>query len=774
MASSSSPPKPDALIDPSTVPDPATYVKRTAVVSVTVPGRCVGGLTAALGDALYGRSEAFTVRHIIPTAPAEQAEWEAAANFAPPKSALAAQAKGANTAGAGSAPAGAGSGAAAAAGSGQGGKGGGKKRRSKRSKHAVVAPEAAVVSVRVVERRASDCTLSLSELLDAVLPPADVVPRPSAFETAGHVARINLDPQQWPWRRIIGRALIARHGGISVVVAKTDSIGSESVFRTLPLEVVAGPGTGEPAEPIWIQVRESDCRFDLDYRAVYWNSRLSSEHRRLSDDLAAAAMDGCRAAAAAGAPATVAASGGASVADHAASDGAVTGSRKRARSDSARPNSARKDGPSSGTSEGPSGVSAQSPLPDLPAARVLDMTAGVGPFAVPLAKRGLRVRANDLNPASVTACVANGRRNGCETALAPWGDAGAVEAHADVCAESLAKEDDRRVAAAEATTNRSSSSSSSSSKGGAGSDNRPPMSLEEALAAEADGDACGDSTVGGSASSSPGHDGAAADAASDGAAADDDEATTTAGRPKAAKRPALASRAPVERLAKHWQGIRAVSAEAAGGSAGVAPLLCSCEDAAAAVRRAGGTLPIESGSAGATSAAWPFAAAVSNLPASGVRLLSSFRGAIDQAKWGDSPLPLIVTYCFARSTGTNPGADDVADGVRRRAAMALDPAFHAACVAHAAETAAAAAAASGGSAGGAEVASLASDPFALLDDVPAYEPVEGEPALPAWAAAGGSGGVTVRSVRDVSPRKLMVRLDVAHPPAALVLCRRPQ
>ncbi|KAA0168262.1 hypothetical protein FNF28_02557 [Cafeteria roenbergensis] len=604
MASSSSPPKPDALIDPSTVPDPATYVKRTAVVSVTVPGRCVGGLTAALGDALYGRSEAFTVRHIIPTAPAEQAEWEAAANFAPPKSALATQAKGANTAGAESAPAGAGSGAAAAAGSGQGGKGGGKKRRSKRSKHAVVAPEAAVVSVRVVERRASDCTLSLSELLDAVLPPADVVPRPSAFETAGHVARINLDPQQWPWRRIIGGALIARHGGISVVVAKTDSIGSESVFRTLPLEVVAGPGTGEPAEPIWIQVRESDCRFDLDYRAVYWNSRLSSEHRRLSDDLAAAAMDGCRAAAAAGAPATVAAAGGASAADHAASDGAVTGSRKRARSDSARPNSAREDGPSSGTSEGPSGVSAQSPLPDLPAARVLDMTAGVGPFAVPLAKRGLRVRANDLNPASVTACVANGRRNG--------------------------------------------------------------------------------------------------------------------------------------------------------------------------LRRAGGTLPIESGSAGATSAAWPFAAAVSNLPASGVRLLSSFRGAIDQAKWGDSPLPLIVTYCFARSTGTNPGADDVADGVRRRAAMALDPAFHAACVAHAAETAAAAAAASGGSAGGAEVASLASDPFALLDDVPAYEPVEGEPALPAWAAAGGSGGVTVRSVRDVSPRKLMVRLDVAHPPAALVLCRRPQ
>ena len=42
---------------------------------------------------------------------------------------------------------------------------------------------------------------------------------------------------------------------------------------------------------------------------------------------------------------------------------------------------------------------------------VADATAGVGPFAVPLAKRGVSVLANDLNPACVDALRDNRRRN---------------------------------------------------------------------------------------------------------------------------------------------------------------------------------------------------------------------------------------------------------------------------------------------------------------------------------------------------------------------------
>ncbi|CAN0380327.1 unnamed protein product, partial [Hapterophycus canaliculatus] len=42
---------------------------------------------------------------------------------------------------------------------------------------------------------------------------------------------------------------------------------------------------------------------------------------------------------------------------------------------------------------------------------VCDMMAGVGPFAVPLAKNGHRVFANDLNPDSFRALRENGTRN---------------------------------------------------------------------------------------------------------------------------------------------------------------------------------------------------------------------------------------------------------------------------------------------------------------------------------------------------------------------------
>ncbi|CAM9395357.1 unnamed protein product [Choristocarpus tenellus] len=49
--------------------------------------------------------------------------------------------------------------------------------------------------------------------------------------------------------------------------------------------------------------------------------------------------------------------------------------------------------------------------------RVCDMMAGVGPFAVPLARRGHTVFANDLNPESHSSLVLNARRNKCENKL---------------------------------------------------------------------------------------------------------------------------------------------------------------------------------------------------------------------------------------------------------------------------------------------------------------------------------------------------------------------
>jgi len=57
-----------------------------------------------------------------------------------------------------------------------------------------------------------------------------------------------------------------------------------------------------------------------------------------------------------------------------------------------------------------------------PDERVFDMFAGVGPYAVPMAKRGAEVVAADVNPAAVEYLRENARRNGVD---------GRITAHAD-------------------------------------------------------------------------------------------------------------------------------------------------------------------------------------------------------------------------------------------------------------------------------------------------------------------------------------------------------
>lgn len=61
---------------------------------------------------------------------------------------------------------------------------------------------------------------------------------------------------------------------------------------------------------------------------------------------------------------------------------------------------------------------------------LVDACAGIGPFALPAAAAGVRVYANDLNPASVDACRANARANGVRLAVLANEDARAFIARA--------------------------------------------------------------------------------------------------------------------------------------------------------------------------------------------------------------------------------------------------------------------------------------------------------------------------------------------------------
>lgn len=165
---------------------------------------------------------------------------------------------------------------------------------------------------------------SADEILRAVLPPS-AGDAPTSFSAVGHIAHLNLRDQFLPYKQLIGQVILDKNQpAIRTVVNKLDTI--DTVFRTFEMEVVAGEPDFE------VEQSESGCRFKFDFRKVYWNSRLHTEHERLVQEFGSGAA-------------------------------------------------------------------------------VCDPFAGVGPFAIPAAKHGNLVFANDLNPNSYEAMIANAKLN---------------------------------------------------------------------------------------------------------------------------------------------------------------------------------------------------------------------------------------------------------------------------------------------------------------------------------------------------------------------------
>lgn len=107
---------------------------------------------------------------------------------------------------------------------------------------------------------------SVEKILHMLLP-SDIKEIPSAFEVAGHLAHVNLREECLPYRRIIGQVILDKNQPrLRTVVNKVGSIENE--FRTFPMEVIAGENDME------VEVKETGCRFRLNFSKVYWNSRL--------------------------------------------------------------------------------------------------------------------------------------------------------------------------------------------------------------------------------------------------------------------------------------------------------------------------------------------------------------------------------------------------------------------------------------------------------------------------------------------------------------------
>lgn len=117
---------------------------------------------------------------------------------------------------------------------------------------------------------------TVDQILRKLLP-ATLTEIPSAWETIGRLAHMNLREHVLPFKYWIGKVVLDKNQPtIQTVVNKLSSI--DTVYRTFGMQVIAGSD-----EPGWshVTVKEEGCAFDLDFTAVYWNSRLAGEHRRL-------------------------------------------------------------------------------------------------------------------------------------------------------------------------------------------------------------------------------------------------------------------------------------------------------------------------------------------------------------------------------------------------------------------------------------------------------------------------------------------------------------
>lgn len=121
--------------------------------------------------------------------------------------------------------------------------------------------------------------LSADEVLRKILPADSEIP--SSFEQAGHIAHLNLRDEMLPYKQLIGRVILDKNPTLRTVVNKMGNIENE--FRTFPMEVLAGE------DNLVVTVRESGARFTFNFRNVYWNSRLQTEHARLIELIIASA-----------------------------------------------------------------------------------------------------------------------------------------------------------------------------------------------------------------------------------------------------------------------------------------------------------------------------------------------------------------------------------------------------------------------------------------------------------------------------------------------------
>ncbi len=129
----------------------------------------------------------------------------------------------------------------------------------------------------VCKLKTKSCTPQLKDLLSSRLPGYDKKIFPRSYDVIGDLMLIKLKNELWNERFNIGSIIKDNFNRIRGVYAKKG--GVEGEFRVRDIECVGGE-----CNPVTVHV-ENGCRYHLDLTKVYFNNRLSSERRRIAEQV---------------------------------------------------------------------------------------------------------------------------------------------------------------------------------------------------------------------------------------------------------------------------------------------------------------------------------------------------------------------------------------------------------------------------------------------------------------------------------------------------------
>jgi tRNA (guanine37-N1)-methyltransferase len=123
----------------------------------------------------------------------------------------------------------------------------------------------------------SQATGSLEQVLARQLP-SDVIRLVSkSFDVIGDIAIIELSPTSEPFEKNIAEALMRVHKNVKTVYSKAGPISDNQRLR--PLHHVLGAHRTETIH------KELGCRFKIDISKAFFSPRLSTEHRRVAEQV---------------------------------------------------------------------------------------------------------------------------------------------------------------------------------------------------------------------------------------------------------------------------------------------------------------------------------------------------------------------------------------------------------------------------------------------------------------------------------------------------------